>query len=74
MKENAPSYQPIPHEQLLQARQADLAAYLIARGEQLKPSGAGRYRHAEHDSLCLADKNLVVLQMNIPDMDICHGA
>ena len=51
MKENAPSYQPIPHEQLLAARQADLAAYLIARGEQLKPSGAGRYRHAQHDSL-----------------------
>jgi len=50
MKENAPAYQPIPREQLLAARQADLAAYLIARGESLKPSGT-RYRHAEHDSL-----------------------
>ena len=50
MKENAPNYQPIPHEQLLSARQADLAAYLIARGEPLIPSGA-RHKHAEHDSL-----------------------
>ena len=50
MKENSPSFAPIPREQLLAARQADLAAYLIARGEPLKPSGA-RYKHAEHDSL-----------------------
>jgi len=50
MKENTPSYQPIPREQLLAARQADLAAYLLARGEPLKPSGT-RYKHAEHDSL-----------------------
>jgi len=50
MKENAPSFAPIPREQLLAARQADLAAYLIARGEPLKPSGS-RYKHAEHDSL-----------------------
>jgi len=50
MKENSPSFFPIPREQLLAARQADLAAYLIARGEPLKPSGT-RYKHAEHDSL-----------------------
>ena len=43
-------YAPIPHEQLIAARQADLAAYLIARGEPLRPSGI-RYKHAEHDSL-----------------------
>jgi len=50
MKENSPSFAPIPREQLLAARQADLAAYLIARGERLIPSGT-RYKHAEHDSL-----------------------
>ena len=50
MKENAPAYQPIPREQLLAARRADLAAYLIARGERLIPSGT-RYKHVEHDSL-----------------------
>jgi len=50
MKENSPSFAPIPREQLLAARQADLAAYLIARSEPLKPSGT-RYKHAEHDSL-----------------------
>ena len=50
MKE-APKYEPIPREQLLAARQADLAAYLIARGEKLIPSGPSRYKHADHDSL-----------------------
>ena len=49
MKESY-NFAPIPREQLLAARQADLAAYLIARGEPLKPSGT-RYKHAEHDSL-----------------------
>jgi len=51
MKESAPSYQPIPPEQIIAARRADLAAYLLARGEALVPAGNGRYRHAEHDSL-----------------------
>jgi hypothetical protein len=41
----------IPREVLLRARQADLAAYLIRRGERLIPSGANRHKHAEHDSL-----------------------
>jgi len=50
MIENAPSYAPIPREEVLQARQADLAAYLITRGEPLRLSGS-RYKHAEHDSL-----------------------
>jgi len=50
MKENSPSYAPIPREEVLAARQADLAAYLMARGEPLRPSGS-RYKHAEHDSL-----------------------
>jgi hypothetical protein len=40
----------IPREEVLAARQADIAAYLLARGEPLKPSGS-RYKHAEHDSL-----------------------
>jgi len=43
-------YAPIPREEVLAARQANLAAYLIARGEPLRPSGS-RYKHAEHDSL-----------------------
>jgi len=50
MKENIPSFAPIPREQLLAARQADLAAYLLARGERLIPSGPC-YKHAEHNSL-----------------------
>jgi len=54
MKESAPSFEPIPHEQILAARQADLAAYLIARGEQLIPAGHG-YRLADHDSLVITD-------------------
>ena len=51
MKESAPGYQPIPPEQIIAARRADLAAYLLARGEALVPAGNGRYRHAEHESL-----------------------
>ena len=54
MKENTPACQPIPREQLLAARQADLAAYLIARGEQLIPAGRG-YHLADHDSLIITD-------------------
>lgn len=34
-----------------QARQADLAEYLLNRGEPLKKEVSGRYRHAEHSSL-----------------------
>ena len=51
MKET-PQYAPIPREQLLAARQADLAAYLIARGEPLKPEGnQGSYRLPGHGGL-----------------------
>ena len=46
-----PGYDPIPSSEIQQARRADLAEYLLARGEPLTPSGAGRYRHTEHDSL-----------------------
>ena len=53
MKESNPAYQPIPREQLLAARQADLAAYLIARGEPLQPSGPSRYKHRDHNSLVI---------------------
>jgi hypothetical protein len=49
MKETS-QFEPIPREQLLAARQADLPAYLTQRGEQLIPTG-GSYRLAEHDSL-----------------------
>jgi hypothetical protein len=49
MKE-APQFEPIPHEQLLAARQADIPAYLAQRGEQLIPTG-GSFRLAAHDSL-----------------------
>ena len=53
MKER-PEYQPLPHEQLLAARQADLAAYLIARSEKLIPRGTGgNYKMAEHDSVSI---------------------
>ena len=64
MKENAPAYQPIPREQLLAVRQADLAAYLIARGEPLKPSGAC-YKHAEHDSLVYQQPCAIVKEQRI---------
>jgi len=53
MKET-PGYEPIPHEQILAARQTDLAAYLTARGEQLIPAGRS-YRMADHDSLVITD-------------------
>ena len=38
-------------ELIRQARQANLAEYLIHKGEPLKKDGYGRYRHAEHKSL-----------------------
>jgi hypothetical protein len=41
----------IPHSEVLSARRADLAQYLMSRGEPLTPAGSGRYRHTEHDSL-----------------------
>jgi DNA primase len=41
-----PSY--IPREQLLRARQTNLAEYLISRGEPLIQAGIGRYKHDEH--------------------------
>ena len=41
-------------EQIKQARQADLAAYLIQKGEPLIPSG-NRWRHKEHDSLVFTE-------------------
>jgi hypothetical protein len=53
MKESSPAFTSIPREQLLAARQADLAAYLIARGEPLIPSGPNRYKHRDHNSLVI---------------------
>ncbi|MDR1408886.1 MAG: DUF3991 and toprim domain-containing protein [Oscillospiraceae bacterium] len=49
MKET-PQFEPIPHEQILQARQADIAVYLARREEQLIPTG-GSFRLTAHDSL-----------------------
>ena len=51
------SYQPsrIPRELLLQARQTNLAEYLLSRGEPLIKSGIGRYKHAAHNSLVFTD-------------------
>ena len=54
MKEHSAEYQPIPPEQIKAARQADLPAYLMARGERLIPAGRG-YRLADHDSLFIQD-------------------
>jgi len=56
MKEHNPEYQPIPPEQIRAARNADIAAYLMARGEQLIPAGTDRYKLAEHDSLVITGK------------------
>jgi hypothetical protein len=36
MRESNPDYQPIPREEVLAARQADIAAYLLARGEPFR--------------------------------------
>ncbi|MDR3314132.1 MAG: toprim domain-containing protein [Oscillospiraceae bacterium] len=56
MKEGSPHYEPIPREQLLAARQADLAAYLTARGEQLTPADSqGDFRLPDHDSLYIKE-------------------
>ena len=53
MKEH-PTFEPIPREQLLAARQADLAAYLLAHDVHLIPRGAsGNYSMAEHDSISI---------------------
>jgi len=41
----------ITKELIKQARQTDLAEYLLKRGEPLKRDRNGRYRHLEHDSL-----------------------
>jgi len=45
-----PTYEPIPRERIQQARQTNIAEYLISRGEPLVRSG-NRYKHAKHDSL-----------------------
>jgi len=55
MKERS-EHQPIPPEQIKAARNADIAIYLMAQGEQLLPAGPGRYKHAEHDSLVITGK------------------
>ena len=53
MKES-PTFEPIPREQLLAARQANLAAYLLAHDVHLIPRGAsGNYTMAEHDSISI---------------------
>lgn len=42
---------PINNDLIRQARQTNLAEYLLRRGEPLKKDGRGRYKHAEYDSL-----------------------
>ncbi|MCL2105466.1 MAG: DUF3991 domain-containing protein [Oscillospiraceae bacterium] len=59
MKE-APHFEPIPREQLLAARQADLPAYLMAQGVKLIPAGnQGSFRMAEHNSLFITGNKYV---------------
>ena len=41
-------------EQIKQARQANLAEYLLSQGEPLQQTG-GRYRHRDHDSLVFTE-------------------
>jgi hypothetical protein len=49
------NYSRTAQELIVRARQTNLADYLISRGEPLVKSGAGRYKHAEHDSLVFTD-------------------
>lgn len=44
----------VSREQIKQARQTNLAEYLLAQGEPLQQTGS-RYRHHDHDSLVFAE-------------------
>lgn len=45
----------INRELIRQARQTNLAEYLLGRGEPLKREHSGRYRHKEHSSLMITE-------------------
>ena len=57
MKER-PSFEPIPDELVHQAASADIAAYLMQRGEQLIPEGRS-YRLAANDSLVITGSKFI---------------